>query len=154
MNAPRRRLLVIDGPNLDLLGEREPGVYGAETLQAVRLRLAAAAERLGCEVSFAQSNDEGQLIELVHGAPARAEGLIINPGALAHYSYSLRDALAAVELPVVEVHISNVFAREEFRRQLVLAPVVRGLVIGLGTEGYVLALEALARHLSPRDQGS
>lgn len=150
----RFRVLVLDGPNLDLLGSREPEVYGRDSLESVREQVTGVAEGLGCGVAFAQSNDEGRLIELLHGASREVDGVVLNPGALGHYSYALRDAVAAAGIPVIEVHLSNVFAREDFRRQLVIAPLATGLIVGLGPLGYRLALEALVGVLAGRTQRS
>lgn len=137
------RVLVIHGPNLNLLGEREPEVYGTLTLDEIDDRIRAEAADLGIEVTCVQSNSEGAVIDAIHAARREADGIIINPGAYTHYSLAIRDALAAVALPAIEVHLSNVHAREEFRRHSVIAPVVRGQIVGLGAEGYLLALRAL-----------
>ena len=137
------RVLVVHGPNLNLLGSREPEVYGSTTLQEINDRLAADAKEAGAEVEFFQSNHEGALIDRVQGAPAWADAILINPGAFTHYSYALRDALAAVRLPVIEVHLTNTAAREEFRRTSVIAPICIGTLAGLGADSYLLALKAL-----------
>jgi len=142
-----RRVLVVQGPNLNLLGTREPEVYGTTTLDEIHADLAAAAKAWGAEVEFFQSNHEGALIDRIQEAPSWADGILINPAGLGHTSVSLRDALAATGLPVVEVHLSNIFAREEFRRHSTISGVALGVVTGLGPIGYRLALEALLRHL-------
>lgn len=144
------RIRVLNGPNLNLLGTREPGVYGTAGLSTVEADLAGRARELGCVVEFEQYNGEGELVSSVHRAGREAEGIILNPGALAHYGYSLRDAVAGVAVPTIEVHISNVFAREPFRRRLVIAPAAVGIVVGLGVDGYRVALEALMSRLSIR----
>jgi len=137
------RFLVLHGPNLNLLGVREPEVYGRISFDDLNRRIKDRARDLGIEARILQSNSEGELIDAIHDALSWADGIIINPGAYTHYSYAIRDALAAVRLPCVEVHISNVHARDEFRQHSVVAPVVTGQVIGFGGSGYVLALEAL-----------
>ena len=142
------RILVINGPNLNLLGERDTRLYGEATLDDVNAGIAARARELGVQVIFFQSNHEGALIDKIHAERRSADGIIINPGALTHYSYSLRDALEAVEPPAVEVHISDISKREEFRRLSVITPVAWKTIIGKGPEGYIEALEALVAHLS------
>lgn len=138
-----RKFLVLHGPNLNLLGSREPEVYGRQTLEEIDHMLQEWAEQRGCRVDTFQSNSEGALIDRIHEARDRYDGIVINPGAYTHYSIALRDALAAVPVPAVEVHLSNVHAREPFRRHSVISPVVRGVIAGLGPVGYRLALEAL-----------
>lgn len=137
-------ILILNGPNLDLLGTREPEVYGTTTLAQLEERLREEGERLGVALEFFQSNHEGALIDRIHQANGNALGALLNPGGLAHSSVALRDAVAAVDYPVIEVHLSNTHARESFRRRDVIAPVCRGLVIGLGGAGYLLGLRALA----------
>lgn len=139
------RVLVLHGPNLNLLGKREPEVYGRLTLEEVDRLIRERARELGLEVEIRQSNHEGVLLDLIHAAPGRFDALVINPGALTHYSLSLRDAIAAVGLPTVEVHLSNVYARERFRRRSVTAPVCQGVVAGFGVQSYLLALEAASQ---------
>ncbi|HLZ38306.1 MAG TPA: type II 3-dehydroquinate dehydratase [Mycobacteriales bacterium] len=141
------RVLVLNGPNLDLLGRREPGVYGSASLADVRAALEALARELGCSVELRQTNSEGQLVDWVHEAWDAADGIVVNPGALAHYSYALRDAIAAVPRPTVEVHISNVHARERFRHHSTVSPVAVGVIVGMGTYGYELALRGLVERL-------
>jgi 3-dehydroquinate dehydratase-2 len=140
---PVPRVLVLHGPNLNLLGSREPEIYGHITLKRVDLLLKREAEILGFIVDCHQSNNEGDLINHIHAAPGKYVGIIINPGAFTHYSIALRDALAAVNLPAVEVHLSNIQAREEFRRHSVIAPVLQGQISGFGHLSYILALRAL-----------
>ena len=137
------RVLVINGPNLNRLGVREPGVYGSNTLTDLEKELLTFGERLNCEVTCFQSNHEGDLIDAIHEADEQYDGIVINPGAFTHYSYAIRDAIASISVPVIEVHISNVHAREEFRHTSVTAPVTAGQIIGLGFKGYELAILAL-----------
>jgi len=147
------RVLVIHGPNLNLQGTRETKVYGEETLAEINRRLQTEGARLGLEVDCLQTNHEGEIIDAVHGAAARCAALVINPGAYTHYSYAIRDALAAVGLPAIEVHLSNIYTREDFRRVSVIAPACIGQITGLGSEGYLLALQAVERMLG-RDKPS
>jgi len=138
-----KRILVINGPNLNMTGIRERSVYGKQTLRDINDRIAEQAEELGVEVEFFQSNYEGALIDQLHGAHGTCDGVILNAGAFTHYSYALRDAIAAIDVPVVEVHISNVHAREEFRKTSLIAPVCVGSIAGFGVRSYLLALLAL-----------
>lgn len=139
------KVLVVHGPNLNLLGVREPGVYGRSTLAAIDAALAERGRQMGAEVVSFQSNHEGGIIDRLHAARGECDAVIINPGAYTHYSYAIRDAITAIGLPTVEVHLSNVQAREEFRHVSVISPVCVGAVVGLGPIGYELALEALIR---------
>ena len=142
-------LLVLNGPNLNRLGRREPGVYGSQTLEDLERQCEAWGAELGESVTCRQSNYEGQLIDWIHEAEEQGyDGIVLNPGALTHTSYALRDAIASQPLPIVEVHISNVDAREAFRHVSLTAPVCRGKISGLGFVGYRLAMEALTEGAS------
>jgi 3-dehydroquinate dehydratase-2 len=138
------KILVIHGPNLNLLGAREPEIYGALTLDKINAMLENLGEELGLAVETFQSNHEGAIIDKIHAVIEQADGILINPGAYTHYSLAIRDAVAAVPVPVVEVHLSNVHAREEFRRHSVIAPVAAGQITGFGADSYLLGLRALA----------
>jgi 3-dehydroquinate dehydratase-2 len=140
-----KTVFLLNGPNLNLLGEREPEVYGRETLADIETRATAEAGRLGLLLDFRQTNHEGVLIDWVHEAGKRAAGLIVNPGAYTHTSIALHDALKAVRIPKIELHLSNIHAREPFRRTSYVSPAVDALIAGLGSEGYLLALDAMNR---------
>ncbi len=143
------RLLLLNGPNLNLLGTREPAIYGADTLAAIEQRLADQAKKLGHSLSAFQSNAEHELIDRIHRVPADGVDFVIfNPGAFSHTSIALRDALLAVKVPFIEVHLSNVFAREPFRRHSYFSDIAAGCIVGLGPQGYELALAAAARRLA------
>ncbi|HRP79837.1 MAG TPA: type II 3-dehydroquinate dehydratase [Aquamicrobium sp.] len=144
-------LLVLNGPNLNLLGQRQPQVYGKATLADVEALCREAGARLALEIDFRQSNHEGQLIDWIHEARGRHHGIVLNAGAFTHTSIAIMDALASVELPVAEVHLSNIHRREDFRHLSYVSKVALGMICGFGPQGYVLAMEALSAHL--RAQG-
>ena len=140
-------LLLLNGPNLNLLGQREPGLYGADTLDAIEQRLGAEAESLGVQLSCFQSNHEGALVDRIHQARGQVDGILINAGALTHTSIALRDALLGVAIPYVELHLSNVHAREAFRHHSYLADKALGVISGFGPASYSLALQGLVAKL-------
>ncbi|MBC7328545.1 type II 3-dehydroquinate dehydratase [bacterium] len=144
------KILVIHGPNLNLLGLREPEVYGRYSLEEINKDIREEAERLGLEVEIVQYNGEKEIIEKLHSAINQFQGIIINPGAYTHYSIAIRDAIAAVRLPTIEVHLSNIYSREEFRHHSVTAPVCLGGIYGFGVASYLLALRALKMVLEER----
>jgi 3-dehydroquinate dehydratase-2 len=144
---PSSTLLVLHGPNLNLLGQREPGIYGSVTLDEINALLEREGAELGVKVSCFQSNHEGALIDAIHAAAVRVSGILINAGAYTHTSVAIRDALAAVNLPTVEVHLSNIYKREAFRHHSYIAPVAIGQISGFGAESYRLGLRALVYHL-------
>ena len=144
------RIAVLNGPNLNLLGTREPSLYGRESLADVERSLRNVARELGADVEFAQRNGEGELIDLIHSLRGRIDGVVINAGAYTHTSIAIRDALTAIDVPYVEVHVTNVYAREPERRHSMLAPAAVGVICGLGAYGYELALRGLTRSLAAR----
>lgn len=137
-------ILVIHGPNLNLLGTREPDVYGTATLAQIDAEIEATAAALGARVRIVQSNHEGAIIDALHSARGEFDRIIINPGAFTHYSYAIADAVSGIGIPTIEVHLSNIYAREAFRRTSVIAPVCAGSIAGFGTQSYLLALRAAA----------
>ena len=137
-----RKVLIINGPNLNLLGQREKDVYGSDTLEEIAKTVNAEAQKLDMEINFIQSNHEGEIIDRIHDARGKYGVIIINPGAYTHYSIAIRDAVKAVEIPAIEIHLSNVHAREEFRSKSVIAPVCVGQISGFGKGSYILALHA------------
>ena len=137
------KFLILNGPNLNLLGQREPETYGARTLDDINKELEDFAKSNDFEVAFIQSNSEGALVDAIHAAHDTYSGIVINPGAYTHYSYAIRDALATVDIPTIEVHLSNIHSREKFRNKSVIAPACLGQITGLGEMGYVFALAAL-----------
>jgi len=134
---------MIHGPNLNLLGSRETAVYGVETIEQLNIRCEELASELGIALDIRQTNSEGEIVDLIQQAAKTAKGILINPGAYTHYSYAIRDAIAAVKLPAVEVHLSNIYAREDFRHSSVIAPVAAGQISGFGADSYLLGLRAL-----------
>ncbi len=142
-----KSLLILNGPNLNLLGTRQPEVYGATTLPQIEAMCKTTASDLGFSLSFAQSNHEGRLVDDIHDARQKHAGIILNAGAYTHTSVALRDAISSVELPVIELHLSNIHARESFRHASHIAPVAVGQICGFGPHGYILALHAMANHL-------
>ncbi|WP_100373447.1 type II 3-dehydroquinate dehydratase [Bacillus sp. FJAT-45037] len=140
-----KHYVVINGPNLNRLGKREPTVYGDQTLADLEDMVKQSASELNVKVTCYQSNHEGEIIDWIHDAAEGVSGIIINPGAFTHYSYAIRDAISSVETPVIEVHISNVHQREAFRHHSVISAVTKGQIVGLGLSGYTLALTALVK---------
>ena len=142
------KFLVINGPNLNMLGKREASYYGVKTLEDIEVAIKSKADEFGVEVEFFQSNHEGAIVDYLQTASADASGVIINAGALTHYGLSMRDALTDSRLPIVEIHLSNIHAREEFRHHSVIASIAQGQIAGLGWQGYIFALEYLVTHLN------
>ena len=147
------KIMVIHGPNLNMLGKREVAIYGSQTLEEIDRLLEKRAQELGVELVTFQSNSEGSLIDFIQRQASSVQGIIINPGALTHYGLSLRDALAGVGLPLIEVHLSNIYAREEWRAKSIIAPIAKGQISGLGWRGYLAALNILAAELKPEAGG-
>lgn len=139
----RKKVLVILGPNLNMVGVREKGVYGDETAESINLQIEETAKKLGYDCAIFQSNHEGEIVDKIHAAYGVYDGIVINAGALTHYSYALRDAIACVRIPFVETHMSNIYAREEFRHKSVISAVCAGQISGFGKNSYFLALAAL-----------
>jgi 3-dehydroquinate dehydratase II len=148
------KILLIHGPNLNMLGTREPEVYGTLTLDEINARMKRLGEENGAEIRTFQSNSEGALIDAIQDAMQWAEGIVINPGAYTHYSHAIRDALSAVHLPAIEVHLSNIYSREEFRNHSVISPVVAGCIAGLGIRSYTCGILALIGILRDRVVGA
>jgi 3-dehydroquinate dehydratase II len=137
------KILILHGPNLNLLGSREPEIYGSMTLEDINNKLSDLSREFGAEINCKQSNYEGALIDALHDARTWADGVIFNPGGYTHTSIALRDAISSIEIPVIEVHLSNVYAREAFRHVSMISPVCKGKIVGLGWRSYLLALQAL-----------
>ncbi len=144
-----KKILILNGPNLNLLGTREPEIYGAETLDDIRHAVAVHAEGLGLEADFRQSNTEGELVQWIQEARGDHGAIVINAGAYTHTSVAILDALLAVDMPVIEVHLSNIYKRDEFRHHSYISKAATGVICGLGSQGYLLALDALAARLGP-----
>ncbi len=144
-------IAVVNGPNLNLLGTRETEIYGTTGIDDINERLTLKAEELGFDLEFFQSNHEGALIDYIQGSIGRIQGLIINPGALTHYGYSLRDALASINVPIIEVHVTNIFRREEWRSISLVTPLAAGSLMGLGSLGYELALRAMVSFIKEKE---
>jgi 3-dehydroquinate dehydratase II len=151
VNAIQQRtlsVLVLHGPNLNLLGQREPGIYGSTSLLDINRRLEEEAQKVAVKISILQSNHEGFLVDSIHAALGQHQGILINAGAYTHTSIAIRDALAGVNLPTVEVHLSNIYRREDFRHHSYIAPIVIGQISGFGAQSYLLGLQALVHHLN------
>ncbi len=142
-----KKVLVLHGPNINLTGIREPGTYGSETLQTINDDILEKAKQLELDCAIFQTNHEGELIDKIHAALTDYDGIVINAGAYTHYSYAIRDAISSVKKPCVEVHMSNIHAREPFRHESVIAPVCIGQICGFGKESYLLGLEAVSKYL-------
>jgi len=141
------KILIINGPNLNMLGKRDKATYGRKTLAEIDSVVKKQGEKLDAEITSFQSNSEGALVDFIQQQSSSADGIIINPGALTHYGFSLRDALADSGLPILEVHLSNIYAREDWRAESVIAPIAKGQISGLGWQGYIVALQALLAEL-------
>ncbi len=141
------KIMVLNGPNLNRLGKREPDIYGRETLEQIMASLESAAKDTGCDIDARQSNHEGDLIDWIHEAGDQYTGLILNAGAFTHYSYAIRDALVSIDIPAIEVHLSNIYARESFRHTSVISEVTIGQISGFGSIGYELAFKGLLHYL-------
>ena len=146
------KIMVINGPNLNMLGIREPGVYGSKSYADLESYIEDYAAKIGVEATVLQSNSEGEIIDFIHHALGNYDGIVINPGAYTHYSYAIHDALSSVKIPAIEVHISNIHKREEFRHKSVTAPACTGQIAGLGFRGYLLALDYLKEEVNATDE--
>ena len=144
------KILIINGPNLNMLGKRDKATYGRKTLAEIDSVVKKQGEKLDAEITSFQSNSEGALVDFIQQQSSSADGIIINPGALTHYGFSLRDALADSGLPIIEVHLSNIYAREEWRTKSVIAPIAKGQISGLGWQGYIVALQTLVAELKEK----
>lgn len=144
-------ILVLHGPNLNLLGEREVDIYGTSSLEEINDKVKKAAAQAQVEVETWQSNDEGELIDKIHSVRGKAKVIILNPGALTHYSYALRDAISSADIPVIEVHLSNIYAREKWRQKSVTAGAAKGVIAGFGENSYLLAVEAALRIIGAKE---
>ena len=147
-----KRILFLLGPNLNMVGIRDTGTYGTETAASINAQVKAWAQELGAELEIYQSNHEGDLIDKIHSAYGEKDGIMINAGALTHYSYALMDAISSVHIPTVETHMSNIGAREEFRRKSVISPVCIGTIAGFGKDSYYLGMKALLMHLAAKNE--
>ncbi|PIZ26725.1 MAG: type II 3-dehydroquinate dehydratase [Chloroflexi bacterium CG_4_10_14_0_8_um_filter_46_9] len=145
------KILIINGPNLNMLGKRDKATYGRKTLAEIDSVVKKQGEKLDAEITSFQSNSEGALVDFIQQQSSSADGIIINPGALTHYGFSLRDALADSGLPIIEVHLSNIYAREDWRAESVIAPIAKGQISGLGWQGYIVALQALVAELKGKN---
>lgn len=143
----KKNVMVIQGPNLNLTGEREKSIYGSDTYEIITKEIMDCAESLGLVCTIFQSNHEGEIIDKIHEARLNCDGIIINAGAYTHYSYAIRDAISAINIPTIEIHMSNIYGREDFRSKSVIAPVCRGHIAGFGKNGYFLALHGLVEML-------
>lgn len=143
----KKKILVLNGPNINLTGEREKGVYGTDTYETICGEIMAYAEKIGFSCEIFQSNHEGEIIDKLHAARLESDGVVINAGAYTHYSYAIRDAISAIKIPCIEVHMSNIYGRDEFRSKSVIAPVCAGHIAGFGKNSYILAVQGLAAML-------
>ena len=139
------KIFIVNGPNLNMLGKREPEIYGHDTLESINAELTELCNELGIEAEFYQSNCEGEIIDIIHSARENADGIVLNAGAYTHYSIAIRDAISASETPCIEVHLSNVHQREEFRHKSVISAVCKGVICGFGKDSYRLAIMAFAK---------
>ncbi|MBK18112.1 MAG: type II 3-dehydroquinate dehydratase [Rhodospirillaceae bacterium] len=146
-------VIILNGPNLNLLGTREPEIYGRDTLSDIEEKCRFHAEKTGLSIDFRQSNNEGDLVTWIQEAASRSDGIIINPAAYTHTSVAILDALKQVDCPIIEIHLSNIFSREEFRHHSFVSPVAKGVICGFGAQGYLLALDAISSVISDKEEG-